>query len=244
MLRFMHSLSIALCLGLCILGLATNTAQAQQKIFNVPSPDVMDPGRVSLSAVHNLRLWHTPSRTAELLDIQGVYGIGHDMELGANIGSLDYRHKSAPFMDATLKWRPWHTAIGTGNDTSTVGLVVGDNLGIGMRGNVSGHVRNLVYAAPYLDFSVTSTRISAGVYHATRDVFNSHARAGAQVTFEQAIPVVPHVVLAADWYSGNGGSFTPGLLWVKNNFSARAGYSLSNNGRKNDLIILITTLTF
>lgn len=234
---------IVFCFSLCI----ANFAQAQQLIFNVPSPDIMDPGRLLLSAGHYLRPWHTSSGPLELLALQGVYGIGHNMEMGLNAGPFNYRHlgDSAPFMDATLKWRPWQMQFGN-NELRRVklGLIVGDNLGIGINGNVSGHVRNLAYIAPYIDLGMSGTRISAGAYHATHDAFNTPAHVGAQLTLEQSITLIPGLTLAADWYSGNGGFLTPGLLWSKDNFSAGIGYSLSNNDRRNDLIVLGTAFKF
>lgn len=161
-------------------------------------------------------------------------------------GPFNYRHigDSALFLDATLKWRPWHTTISIGSATHTLGLVLGDTMGIGIHDNATGNIRNFIYAAGYLMSDTTQTRISTGVYHATRNIFDAHDRVGAQLTFEQPISLIPGLTLAADWYSGNGDSLTLGFLWDKNNFNVSIGYSLSNNGRKNDLIILSTAFRF
>ena len=62
----------------------------------------------------------------------------------------------------------------------------------------------VVNAAGFLGLSETGTRLSAGPYYATRDVFDDDRRFGAQVTLEQPVPPVPGLTLAGDWFSGDG----------------------------------------
>ncbi len=239
--RLIHLLVFAVCL--CFF--ASGFAHAQQLLFNVPSPDVLNPGQLSISTTQNFRPWHTSSGSAAMFSLHGVYGLPDyglgNMELGLSIGPVDYRHDSHAFADASLKWHPWQTAIGT---SSALGLTVGDTVGFGVSGNVTGHVRNLLYAAPHIHLGTTGTRISAGPYYATRDIFDTHERIGAQITFEQSLVIIPNFALVADWQSGHNAFFTPGLGWVKNNLTLLAGYGFSNNGRKDDQLTFVGILTF
>ena len=221
-------------------------AQAQALIFNVPAPGIMETSHLDLEIPHYLRPWHTASNPTEFFSLRGVYGIGSNGEIGLNVGPFNYRHinHSPAFVDAAVKFRLVDTHIGTGNAFTALHLIAGDSVGIGFNNTPSGHVRNIVYMAGSMEFLSTGTRISAGPYYATRDIFDAYARTGAQVTFEQHIPLVNGLTLAADWYSGNGGLFTPGFTWNNNRFSAGIGYGLANTGHKDDLVTLWASFQF
>lgn len=79
--RFVHLFSVVLCFCLC----AANFAHAQ---FNAPSLDIMSPGHLNITATQYLRLWHTSSGPTELFALGGLYGIGHNMEVGLNGGTI------------------------------------------------------------------------------------------------------------------------------------------------------------
>ena len=221
-----------------LVSLLMGTAKAQETIFNVPSPDVLDRGKFYLETDQYFRPWKTSSGHAAFGLLRGVYGVGYNIETGFNAGPFDYLYTNRPFLDATVKWRPVLHEFGEGDAKGAVGLIVGDNLGVGLRHDVAGHIRNLVYGSGFVTIPGTKTRFSGGLYHATRDVFTKNSRVGGQVTFEQPIPGIDGLTVAADWFSGTGAAFTPGLIWNKDRTFIYAGYGFANTGRKDDLITL------
>ena len=205
-------------------------AWAQETIFNVPSPDVLGRGKLYLETDQYFRPWRTESGRAAVFLLRGVFGIGHNVEVGVNSGAFDYVHASEPFVDGTLKWRPIRTGA--------MGLLVGGDAGIGLRGGAAGDFRSLAYTAGYVTVPGAKTRASTGPYCATRSVFGDTPRCGAQVTFEQPIPGLDGLELAADWFSGDGAAATVGVIGTVHRIVFYAGYGLANARRQDDLVTI------
>jgi hypothetical protein len=213
-------------------------ARAQQTVFNVPSADVLTRGARYVETDHYLRRKSDAGTSPGFCLVRGVLGLGRGVEAGLNLGGFEYGQESQPFLDGAIKWRPIERDFGGLETTGRVGIVTGSQLGIGLRGEPRGQVRDLTYAATYVTLPKSKTRLSAGAYFATREVFTSEDRVGAQLTFEQPIPSVNGLVAATDWYSGDGGAATAGLIWTVSRFIAYAGYGLANTGRAGDLATL------
>lgn len=224
---FLRSQAVVPLVGACVFfaGLAA-TARAQQTVFNVPSPDVLVWGGRYLETDQYFHPAKIGSDRAAFFLVRSVLGVGHNVEVGLNTGPFDYLHASAPFLDAAIKWRP------------VKGFILGDNAGVGVRGEVSGQFRNLAYGAGVIRFPSTAMRFSAGLYFATRHVYADGQRFGVQATFEQPIPGGAGLVLAADWFSGPGGFATTGIIWTIRRIVLYAGYGFANLGRPDDLVTL------
>ncbi len=205
-------------------------ARAQETIFNVPSPDVLERGKLYLETDQYFRSWKIGSDRGAFFLLRGVLGVGRSAEVGFNSGSFDYLHTSEPFVDATVKWR----LVRSG----TTGLLVGDDAGVGLRGGTAGVFRNLAYAAGFATVARSKTRASAGPYCVTRDVFADRGRCGAQVTVEQPMPGVSGLELAGDWFSGSGAFATTGVIGSVHRLVFYAGYGFANAGRGGDLLTL------
>ncbi|HKB15675.1 MAG TPA: hypothetical protein VKF62_06405, partial [Planctomycetota bacterium] len=175
--RALARIGFAALLGFALLG---GSVPGQQTIFNVPSPDVLGKGEVYLEWDHYNRPWTTDSGRSANSFLRGVAGAGSDVELGLNFGPYNHLEGSDPFLDATAKWRPILREYGEGSWASSAGIFVGDNAGVGLHDDVSGVLRNLAYAAGFVRLSETGTRLSAGPYYATGDVFDEDHRFGAQ----------------------------------------------------------------
>jgi hypothetical protein len=215
-----------------LLALVPTFATAQETVFNVPSPDVLGARVLYLETDQYFTSPHAATRDAFAL-VRGVLGVGHEVEIGFNAGAFDYRRASSPFADATVKWRLVHA--------KNTGVIVGDNIGVGVGGAASG-TRNLAYGAAFLAVPPTRSRMSAGPYCATRQVFGT-GRCGAQVTVEQPLPAISGVELAGDWYSGGGASATVGAIVTVRRLVIYAGYGFANTGRAGDLITLEAGIT-
>jgi hypothetical protein len=204
-------------------------ARAQQTVFNVPAPDVLEKGSFYLETDQYL---HAEDSAFFLL--RGVYGVGANVEIGLNTGPFDYLHASQPFADATVKWRPLRTNLG---ETGALGIFLGNNLGVGLHGDVSGDGRDYAYAAGFVVVPDLATTISAGPYFATRDVFGDE-RFGAQLTLVQPVSWMEGLSLAADWQSGDGAYATGGFILSRSPWTFYAAYGFANEGRDSDLLTL------
>jgi hypothetical protein len=218
-------------------------AQAQQTIFNIPSPDVLEPGAHYFETDHYFRTRRSGSDSPGFFFVRGVFGIGSNAEAGFNVGPQEFHHASQPFIDATIKWRPFRREFGKSAARGALGLLLGDNAGIGLRNETAGQARNFAYMAGFVEAPLAGTRVSAGTYFATREVFTDRRRFGAQATFEQPIPGVKGLVFATDWFSGDGAYATSGLIWTAGRFITYAGYGFANKG-KNDLVTLEIGIKF
>ena len=227
---------MSVALTLAIIALCPEGGFAQQTIYNVPSPDVLDGGKVYLETDQYFRPWKTESGRAAEFFVRGVVGVGHNVELGVNTGPFDYIHGNNPFVVFAGKWRPFLLEFGDEKKPGAFGLYAGTNLGVGAGGNVAGEFYDLNYGALSLKVPVLETRIGVGPYFATRAVFGDHSRGGLLATFEQPIPGIEGLELATDWFSGRGGYATSGLIYSRGPFTFYLGYGFANTGRKDDLI--------
>jgi hypothetical protein len=217
--RSRTAIVIALFVLLCGTPLLT---QAQQTIFNVPTTDVLDKGKVYGELDASFKLNDSPavSRFSSFVP-RVVVGAGGRVEVGLNItGNIQ------PGLDTTtlvpaIKWKFYQ-----GKDNG-LALAAGDHLFFPVRHRAY-NAGNYVYAEISKTFT-GGTRLTAGGYDFTRNVVAVRNRAGGQFGFEQ--PVNKKLTLAADWFTGNhsAGYFTPGAVFkLSPRLTGYAGYSLGN----------------
>ena len=204
MAAVIHRIAIAAGLVVALL-LYTPPLAAQQTIFNVPSGDVLDKGKVYIELDASLRPF-APRFSAFVPRV--VVGAGHRIEVGLNLTGNIQPGADSTTLTPSVKWRVYDG----GKNGWT--LVLGDNVFFPLR-NRTYDVGNYSYAQLYKTFK-SGTRIGLGAYDFTAGVAAPGAnRAGGQFTFEH--PVTKKATLAADWYTGNhafgylsaGGIFKP-----------------------------------
>lgn len=198
-------------------------AHGQQTVFNVPTTDVLDKGKVyfelDISAKPNDTdaLGHFSSFVPRL-----VFGAGHRVEVGVNIlGNIQ------PVADSTtlvpnLKWKFYQ-----GKDNAWA-IVTGAHLHV--------PVRNKAYNVGTYDYVQTSktfksgTRLGFGGYFFSKNVVAANAnRAGGQFTFEQ--PVTKKLNFNVDWFTGKHatGYMTMGAAYkLAGKLTGVAAYSVGN----------------
>ena len=201
---------------------AFSSTHAQQTIFNVPSTDVLDRGKVYAELDVSFKLTDSDAVNKFSSFVpRVVVGAGNNVEVGLNItGNIQPGADSTTLVPA-LKCKPYQ------GKNNGVAIVVGDHVFI--------PVRNRAYNAGnyvYLELSKTfksGTRLTAGGYDFTRSVVATANRAGEQFGFEQ--PLNKKVTFAADWFTGkhSAGYFTPGVVFkVGPKVTGYAGYSIGN----------------
>jgi hypothetical protein len=209
--------------------------QAQQTVFNVPTTDVLNKGRVyfELDASVKPKDSQAVNKFSSFVPRLAA-GVGHHIEAGLNIGGNVQPGADSTTISPTIKWKTYD------DKDNGWAIVVGDNVFI--------PVRNRAYNAGTYSYVMTqktfnkSTRVGFGGYFFSKNVVARNAnRAGGQFTFEQ--PVNKKLTLAADWFTGkhSAGYFSPGIIFkAGSKITAYASYSIGNQNasRGNHFLVL------
>lgn len=219
---------ILLLLSACVLiGAAAASASGQQTIFNVPSTDVLDRGKVYFELDVSFKPNSDPTNTVGRFSSfvpRIVVGAGNRVEVGLNVtGNIQ------PGADSTTVVPAMKFKVYDGGDNGWA-IVTGDHLFIPVR-NKSYNLGNYVYLEASKTFK-SNTRITFGGYHFSDNVVAAKAqRAGGQFGFEQTVN--PKFSVVADWFTGkhNAGYFTPGVTFKPHpKLTGYFGYSIGNTG--------------
>jgi hypothetical protein len=206
---------------------ALSVAHAQQTIFNVPSTDVLDKGKVYAELDASVKPTDgslVPKFSSFVPRV--VVGAGSRIEVGLNVTGNIQPGPDSTTLVPTIKWKPYQ------GENNGWAFVVGDNLFIPVR-NRAYNAGNYVYAEMSKTFK-SGTRITFGGYDFTANVVSAANRAGGQFGFEQ--PLTKKVTFAADWLTGkhSAGFFTPGIVFkVGPKVTGYAGYSIGNTNASN-----------
>jgi len=201
---------------------AMSVVHAQQTIFNVPSTDVLDKGKVYAELDASLK----PANGSQVMKFSSfvprvVVGVGSNVEVGLNItGNLQPGADSTTLVP-TIKWKPVR-----GKDNGWA-MVVGNSLFVPVR-NRAYNAGNYFYAEVSKTYK-SGARVTFGGFDFTRNVVAAANRAGGQFGFEQ--PLNRKITIAADWLTGQhaAGFFTPGIVFKAGpRVTGYAGYSLGN----------------
>jgi hypothetical protein len=194
-------------------------ANGQETVFDVPSADVLDQGKVYGELDGTVR----PVDALATFTPRVVIGIGHQIEVGVNFNGLSAPTLGPLDIAPTVKWRIWK------NETSGWSFYVGDDLFFPVRQRTY-NAGNYSYAS-FAKAWKHGTRIGFGGYDFTRNVVANANRAGGQFTFEQRVS--ERVTLAAEWYTGkqSAGYVNPGaIIKLKSRLTLYAAYQIGNAG--------------
>lgn len=194
-------------------------AYGQETVFDVPSADILEKGKVYGELDGTVRVMDPLATFTPRV----VVGIGHGMEVGTNFDGL-----SAPTFDQleispTVKWRLWKA------ETQGWSFFVGDDLLLPVHERTY-DAGNYVYASFAKEWK-HGTRLCFGGYDFTRKVVANANRAGGQFTFEQVIS--KRLTFAAEWYTGNNsvGYVNPGaIVKLTSKLTLFAAYQIGNAG--------------
>jgi hypothetical protein len=198
------------------------SANAQQTVFNVPSADVMDPGKVYVELDASFK----PVDQAALNKFssfvpRGVVGVGHNVEIGLNLNGNIQPGDDTTTLVPAIKWKFYE------NKKKDLALFAGNNFYIPVR-NRSYKFGTYTYAA--ISKTINKTRLTAGGYVFSKNVVAANAvRAGGQFAIEQTVN--KKLSLAADWLTGRhaNGYFTPGLIYKPHpKVTVYMAYSIGN----------------
>lgn len=197
-------------------------AQAQQTIFNVPTTDILDQGKVyvELDASFKPNDQDALGRFSSFVP-RVVVGTGGGVEVGLNVTGNIQPGADSTAVVPTVKWRFYQ------NEKKDAALVAGTNVFIPVR-NRAYNIGTYSYLAG--SKTINKTRLTAGGFVASKNVFAAKAtRAGGQFGFEQTLN--SKFTLAADWITGRhaSGYFTPGLIYKPHpKLTTYFSYSIGN----------------
>lgn len=185
---------------------ANGVASAQQTIFNVPTTDVLDQGKVyvELDAAFKTSNQDALGKFSSFVP-RVVVGAGHNIEVGLNVTGNIQPGADQTTLVPTVKWKFYENKI---KDTA---LIAGTNFYIPVR-NRAYNFGTYTYVAG--SKTINKTRLTAGGYVYSKNVVAANAvRAGGQFGIEHAIN--SKVSVAADWVTGRhaNGYFTPGVIY-------------------------------
>jgi hypothetical protein len=202
-------------------------AKAQQTIFNVPTSDVLDRGKVYAE----LDVAFKPNNQPALNRFSSfvprvVVGTGGNVEVGLNVTGNVQPGSDSTTLVPTVKWKFYQ------NEKKDVALFAGTNFYVPVR-NRAFNFGTYSYAA--VSKTINKTRVTGGGYVASSNVFAANAvRAGGQFGIEQTLN--NKVTIAADWITGkhSSGYFTPGVIYKPHpKVTTYWSYSIGNSNASN-----------
>jgi hypothetical protein len=204
---------------LLLLGIVSLRLAAQETVFNVPSGDILDRGKLYAEFDFGYRGIDSLKTSTPRV----VVGIGDKIEIGLNVNNIVSPGPSQATFTPTIKWRAYD-----GGDRGW-SFLVGDNIFIPAQ-NKTYNAGTWIYAE-FVKTLGTKTRLTFGGYYFSREVVASAQRGGGQFAIEQ--PVGMHLTLAADWFTGkqSAGYVTPGaILKLNSKLTWYISYEIGNAG--------------
>ncbi|MEP6848271.1 MAG: hypothetical protein ABI999_05395 [Acidobacteriota bacterium] len=202
--------------------LSIQPAGGQQTIFNVPTTDVLDKGKVYTEVDASFK----PNDQDGLSKFSSfvpriVVGVGGNVEVGLNVVGNIQPGADSTALVLTIKWKFYQNA------KKDLALIAGTNVFIPVR-NRAYYVGSYSYLGGSKTFD--KTRLTAAGYVASKNVFAADAvRVGGQFGVEQTVNA--KVTLAGDWITGkhSSGYFTPGVIYKPHpKVTTYWGYSIGN----------------
>ncbi|MEP7074434.1 MAG: hypothetical protein ABI878_01380 [Acidobacteriota bacterium] len=196
--------------------------RGQQTIFNVPTTDVLDKGKLyaEVDASFKFNNQDALGKFSSFVP-RVVVGVGGNVEVGLNVTGNIQPGADSTTLAPTVKWKFYQ------NEKKDFALIAGTSVYIPIR-NRAYNVGSYSYVGGSKTFD--KTRLTAEGYVASKNVFATNAvRAGGQFGVEQTLD--GKFTLAADWITGNhsSGYFTPGIIYkLHPKVTTYWGYSIGN----------------
>ncbi|HXG65671.1 MAG TPA: hypothetical protein VNO70_11230 [Blastocatellia bacterium] len=234
-----HFLSVGLLIAL--MAVCNTTAAAQSTLFNIPSTDAVPKGKTYLEFDFISHLESHSNGGFQTYVPRAVFGLGKGVEIGANLSFTDALAPDQPVeLQPNLKWQFYSNED---NGLAASAGIIG-YLPIANRNGVDDFA--LVYSNVSKKFKGQyGPRLTGGAYGLVGREDGLGTKGGAIVGYEQ--PLHAKVSFVADWLSGYNrfGYVTPGLAFtLPKNSLLYAGYSIGNEGRKNNALFLYYGITF
>jgi hypothetical protein len=226
--------------------LGGQTAFAQSTLFNIPSTDVAARGKVYVEFDYLSHLADHTNGGFTTLAGRTVIGVGRNVEVGVNVPVTDVGSLRPVEIQPNLKWQ-FVNEEKSGIAASAGGLLyvpVNDKSALTATGVKD--TFGLLYTVVSKKIKAKyGPRFTVGGYGLAGRQNGNGSEGGAIVGYEQ--PLHEKVSFVTDWFSGKNrfGYVTPGLAFsLPKNSAIYAGYSIGNQGRKNNALYIYFGITF
>lgn len=195
---------------------------AQQTVFNVPTADVLDKGKVYVELDASFKTNNTDALTKFSSFVPRiVIGTGGNVEIGLNLAGNVQPGADTTTLVPTVKWRFYQS------EKKGLAVFAGNNFYFPVR-NRSYRFGTYTYTA--VAKTINKTRLTAGAFVFSKNVVAPNAaRGGGQFAIEQTVN--SKLTLAADWFTGKhaNGYFTPGIIYKPHpKVTSYFSYSIGN----------------
>lgn len=236
-----ESMKLKWALSLALVALCGIPAAAQSTIFNIPSTEVVEKGKKYFEFDFISHLESHQNGGFQTYVPRITLGVAKGVEAGVNVAFTDALAPNQPIeLQPNLKWQFFQN--GEKGMAATFGgiayLPVANRQGVDSFGLIYSNFSKKIKAT-------YGPRFTGGAYGLLGRDRGLGARAGAMLGYEQ--PLHPKVSFVTDWFSGKNrfGFVTPGLAFTLPKHSlVYAGYSIGNQGRKNNALFLYYGVTF
>ena len=227
--------------GIILFAQHTQLVQAQSTLFNIPSTDVVPKKKVYFEFDFISHLESHRDGGFQGYIPRAVVGAGGNVEVGVNVAFTDAFAPDQPIeAQPNVKWQFYR------NEKKGVALSAGGILYT----PIAHRTGTDTFGFLYTNFSKQvkgsyGPRLTVGGYGLVGRADGTGTKGGVMLGYEQ--PLHPKVKFVADWFSGKNrfGYVTPGLgFTVTPNSAFYAGYSIGNEGRKNNFLFLYYGITF
>lgn len=221
--------------------LISHPAVAQSTLFNIPSTDVVAEKKTYLEFDFISHLESHRNGGFQSYLPRAVFGLGKNVEAGVNVSFTDALAPEQPVeLQPNVKWRFYN------NEDKGVAVAAGGILYAPVANRTGTDTFGLIYTTTSKKVKAAyGPRLTGGAYALVGRADGAGTKAGAIIGYEQ--PLHAKVSFVADWFSGKNrfGYVTPGLSFtVSKNSLFYAGYSIGNQGRKNNGLFLYYGITF
>jgi hypothetical protein len=224
------------------LTLLYGSASAQSTLFNIPSTDVVAKKKVYLEFDFVSHLEHHENGGFQSYIPRAVFGLGKRTEAGVNITFADTLVGDQPIeLQPNVKHQFYS------NEEKAVTIAAGGILYLPVANRTGTDTFGMIYTVVSKTIKGShGPRLTTGAYSLIGRTGGNGDNVGAIAGYEQ--PLLPgRVSFVADWFSGKNrfGYLTPGLaLNVSKTSLLYAGYSIGNQGRKNNALFMYYAITF
>jgi hypothetical protein len=212
----------------------------QSTVFNVVSTDVVAEKKVYLEADFISHTRTFKEGGFQSYGFRGVYGVGKNIEVGANVFMSRSSAGTPVEIQPNIKWKAYN------NEKHGFAVSGGTVLFVPLNKTAGSRATAMVYANTSKIVKETKgTRLTAGAYTVLNTKNQMGTKSGALVAIEQ--PVHKKLNLVADWYSGKNrfGYAAAGFTYfVNGNQTLYAGYNFGNSGRRNNSLAVFYSYIF
>jgi hypothetical protein len=238
---FVKSILGVVAVFIVLIALSTS-AVSQSTLFNIPSTDVVAKKKVYLEFDFISHLESHSDGGFQTYVPRGVLGIGKRTEVGLNVAFTDALAPDQPVeFQPNVKHQFYH------NEGKGVTVAGGGILYLPVANRTGTDTFGMVYTVVSKQVKGShGPRLTGGAYGLLGRVNGSGTNSGAIVGYEQPL-VTGKLSFVADWFSGKNrfGYVTPGFaITVSKTSLLYAGYSVGNQGRKNNGLFVYYGITF